>query len=63
MIYLETKSGNFLVKSLYSFLLLGRLEPFLRHLFETHEVSTKVGFFAWEATWDRILTIDQLKKG
>ena len=25
-------------------------------------VPTKVGFFAWEAWWSKILTMDQLKK-
>ena len=25
-------------------------------------VPTKVGFFAWEASWGKVLTLDQLKK-
>ena len=25
-------------------------------------VPTKVGFFAWEAWWDKVLTLDQLKR-
>ena len=26
-------------------------------------VPSKVGFFAWEAWWGKVLTMDQLKKG
>ena len=26
-------------------------------------MPTKVGFFAWEAFWGKVLTLDQLKKG
>ena len=26
------------------------------------KVPTKVAFFAWEATWEKILTLDRLKK-
>ena len=25
-------------------------------------MPTKVGFFAWEASWGKVLTLDQLKK-
>ena len=25
-------------------------------------MSTKVGFFTWEASWVKVLTLDQLKK-
>lgn len=58
MAKLELKSGMLLVKFLFSFLILRKYHPFSNILF----VPMKVRFFAWKATWGRILTIGQLKK-
>ena len=46
----ETKSGSFFVKSLYSILEVGRVESFLTSVVRNAWVPSKVSFFAWEAT-------------
>ena len=54
----ETKSGSYSVKSCFDLLEGGRqnqvpINPI---------VPTKVGFFAWEVWWGKILTMNQLQK-
>ena len=61
-VWKETKNGNFFVKSLYS-----TFEPrcavlFLWNIIWSPCVPTKVGFFAWEASWGKVLTLDHLKR-
>ena len=58
----EAKGGNFTVKSFYNALEGGSTVPFPRSIIWSPYVPTKVGFFAWEATWGKVLTLDQLKK-
>ena len=58
----ETKDGIFLVKSLYSALFSRSVVQFPNSIIWSHCVPTKVGFFAWEASWGKVLTLDQLKK-
>ena len=58
----ETKDGIFSVKSLYSILDSRRGVQFPINIIWNPCVPTKVGFFAWEAFWGKVLTLDQLKK-
>ena len=58
----ETKSGSYSVKSYFD-LLEGRRQhkvPF--RMMWNPIVPIKVGFFAWEVWWDKVLTMNQLKK-
>ncbi|RVW70775.1 Elongation factor 1-gamma [Vitis vinifera] len=58
----ETKDGIFSVKSLYSILDSRRGVQFPINIIWNPCVPTKVGFFAWEAFWGKVLTLDQFKK-
>ena len=58
----EAKDGNFSVKSFYSALEGSSTVLFLKNIIWSPGVPTKVSFFAWEATWGKALTMDQLKK-
>ena len=57
-----TKDGRFSMKLFY--LIMAAPRAFISHfcLVWNPWVPTKVSFFAWEASWDIILTMDQLKK-
>ncbi|RVW34291.1 hypothetical protein CK203_092982 [Vitis vinifera] len=62
MVWTASRSGVFSVKSLYS-----TLEPGGSALFPYVGiwracVPPKVAFFAWEASWGKILTLDQLQR-
>ena len=46
------------VKSLYDALEPRTAVPFWRSIIWSPCVSTKVGFFAWEALWGKTLTLD-----
>ena len=61
MVWLPTKDGAFFVKS--SFLADRRVEPFPHGIVWNSWVPLRISFFAWEAPWAKILTLDQLKKG
>ena len=56
-----SKNGIFSVKSLYNTLDSGGAVPFPWRIIWSPCVLTKVGFFAWEAAWGKVLTQDQLK--
>ncbi|RVW20109.1 hypothetical protein CK203_111553 [Vitis vinifera] len=61
------KSGGLAPKntplgSLYRSLTLASSEPFPWSIIWRSWAPMRVSFFAWEASWNRILTIDQLKK-
>ena len=58
----ETKDGKFFVKSLYSALEPRSVVPFPRNIIWSPCVPTKVGFFAWEASWGKVLTLDQIER-
>ncbi|RVX09545.1 hypothetical protein CK203_012354 [Vitis vinifera] len=62
MLWKETKDEIFLVKSLYSTLVSSRVVQFPINIIWNPCVPTKVCFFAWEAYWGKVLTLDQLKK-
>ena len=50
----KTKSGKFLVKSLYYALELGSSSSFPSSCIWNVWVQLKISFFAWEATWARV---------
>ena len=58
----DVKDGRFSVKFLYLLLALARNLLFPSRLVWNPWVPTKVGFFAWEASLGKVLTLDQLKK-
>ena len=62
VLWKKTKDGKFSVKSLYSALELRYAVPFLRSIIWSSCVPTKVGFFPREASWGKVLTLDQLKR-
>ena len=62
VLWKETKDGIFSVKSLYSALVSRSVVQFPNSIIWSPCAPTKVGFFAWEASWGRVLTLDQLKK-
>ena len=57
-----SKNGFFTVKSFYSSLVPCISREFPSSLVWNPWVPKRVSFFAWEAIWGRILTIDQLKR-
>ena len=57
-----TSNGMFSVKSLYNDLSARRAGLFPHGLIWNPSVPSKVSFFAWEASWGKVLTMDQLKK-
>ena len=58
----ETKSGKFLVKSLYLALEAGCPSLFPSSCIWNVWVQPKISFFAWEATWGKTLTLDLVQK-
>ena len=62
VLWKETKDGIFSVKSLYSALVSRIIVQFPNSIIWSPYVPTKVGFFAWETSWGKVLTLDQLKK-
>ena len=56
----ETKSGKFLVKSLYFALEAGCPSLFPSSYIWNVNVQPKISFFAWEATWGKTLTLDMV---
>ena len=60
IVWLETKDGDFSIWSFYSSLASRRVEPFLYDSVEFLG-PFRASFFAWEATWAKILTHDQLR--
>ncbi|KAJ9705268.1 hypothetical protein PVL29_003364 [Vitis rotundifolia] len=62
MLWKETKSGEFSVKSLYGALETRNATLFSWNIMWNLFVSSKGGFFTWEASWGKVLTLDQLKR-
>ncbi|RVW97629.1 hypothetical protein CK203_027994 [Vitis vinifera] len=54
VLWTETKSGKFSLKSLYKALELGSLVYFPMKIIWNLWVQPKVSFFAWEATWGKL---------
>ena len=64
MVWKKTKSGFFTVKSLYGVVEPGSTIQFPRKIIWSPYVPPKVFFlfiFAWEALWEKVLILDQLK--
>ena len=53
VLWIESKSRNFLVKTLYLALESGGLISFLMSIIWNSWVPPKVGFFAWKVTWGK----------
>ena len=62
VLWKETKDKNFSVKCLYSALDSRSAVQFPKSIIWSPCVPTKASFFAWEASWGKVLTLDQLKK-
>ena len=60
--WVETKSETFSVKSLHASLKTGRVVQFPSSVVWNVWVPPKVSFFAWEATWGKVLTLDQFQR-
>ena len=56
------KNGKFGVKKAYSLLISPIVSIFPRNGIWVEKVPTKLAFFAWEAAWGRVLTLDRLQK-
>lgn len=57
---MDSSNRIFFVKALYSALELGCLTTFSLAITWNYCVPSKVSFFAWEASWGKVLTLDQL---
>ena len=62
ILWKEAKDENFSVRTLYNVTEGSRTVLFPKSVIWSPCVPTKVVFFAWEASWSKILTQDQLKK-
>ena len=58
----EGEMGQFRVKEAYSPLDRPLEVVFPKNKIWVERVPTKIMFFAWEATWGKILTLDRLQK-
>ena len=56
------KNGKFGVKKAYSLLISPSVSIFPRNGIWVENVLTKLAFFAWEAAWGKVLTLDRLQK-
>ena len=56
--WMETKNGNFSIKSLYKALELDLSPFFPMKILWNSFVQPKVSFFAWVAMWGKALTLD-----
>ncbi|RVW15849.1 Exportin-7 [Vitis vinifera] len=62
MLWKGTKNEIFTVKSLYKSLDHSCAVSFPGNIIWSPYVPSKVSFFAWEASWEKVLTQDQLKR-
>ena len=58
----EGRNGQFSVKKVYSLLASPIVAVFPKSNVWVDRVSTKIVFFAWEAAWGKVLTLDRLQK-
>ena len=56
----ESKDSMFLVKVLYKALEMESTRCFPMKIIWNSSVQLKVSFFAWESTWGKVLTLDQV---
>ena len=59
---MDSNDGVFSIKSLYRALQLVSLASFPSKIIWNSCVQPKISFFAWEASWQRVLTLDRLQK-
>ena len=62
VVWTKSKDGRFSVKSLHKALELERQGDFPARVIGDSLVPLRVSFFAWEATWKNVLTLDQIKR-
>ena len=62
MTWRESKGGSFSVKSCYCSFAFSNRKVFPLGIVWNPWVLRRVSFFTWEAVWERILTLDQLKR-
>ena len=60
--WMYSKNDSFSVRSLYRSLTKASNDPFPWSIIWRSWAPMRVSFFAWEASWNRILTIEQLKR-
>ena len=60
--WVKSKDGVFSVKSLYKAMQLASLALFPSKIIWRSCAQPKISFFAWEASWGRVLTLDRLQK-
>ena len=60
--WMESKDGDFSVKSLYRTMQPGSLAFFPSKIIWNSCVQPKLSFFAWEALWGKVLTLNCLQK-
>ena len=58
----EGRNGQFSVKKAYSLLASPIAAVFPKSNVWVDRVPTKIAFFAWEAAWGKVLTLDKLQK-
>ena len=56
------KNGKFGVKEAYGLMISPSVPMFPKKGIWVENVPSKLAFFAWEATWGRVLTLDRLQK-
>ena len=56
------KNGKFKVKEAYNLVVNSVASNFLKNNIWVDKVQTKILFFAWEATWGKVLTLDRLQR-
>ena len=62
MVWTTSKSGDFSVKLLYSISVLRDSHLFPCNSIWRVKAPSKVAFFAWEASWGKILTLEQVQR-
>ena len=62
VVWIASKSGAFSVKLLYSILEPGGSSLFPCGSIWRANVPPKVAFFAWEVSWGKVLTLEQLQR-
>ena len=54
--------GRFRIRDAYKLLTGPNVITFLKKSIWVDKVPTKVAFFAWEVTWEKVLTLDRLQR-
>ena len=62
ILWTESKNGVFSIKTLNKVLKLGRQSVFPTSVVWKLWVSSRVVFFIWEATWRKVLTLDDIQR-